>query len=325
MNKYDSIKHYLKDLEHALKGLDPALIADALDDAEEHLEFAVEEYVRSEEKGLKHEALNVAIEEYGLPSDIAEEYRTLESEEKGEPAVKKEKHSLFYQIFSVYINPKTYLNLNYLLLQFPLGIIYFTYIAVAVFVVAVLLITLIGIPLGILFLASIFALSWFHGRMSEEFLGIRMPRKKRKFITKETTWQKMDNILNDLVRLRFFTSSGTWEKMKSILNDPRLYTSALYLVLMLPLGIIYFVGIVAFFSAAVALIVSPVTDILSVPLLEELFQGTWAQLGLAWFDTATYTIVYPVLGFILLTGTLHLFNCVATFHGRMTKLVLVKR
>ena len=325
MNEYKSIKQYLKDLEHALKGLDPALIADALDDAEEHLEFTVEEYVRSGKNGSNQEALKVAIEKYGSPSDIAEEYRRLESEKKVEKVMTKKKRSLFYQIFGIYFEPKTYLNVTYLFLQFPLGIIYFTYLVVAALVVAVLVITWVGIPLGILFLFSIFALSWFHGRVSEAFLGIRMPRRRRKLITRETTWQKMDSILNDLKNLRLFTSTATWQKMKSILNDLRLYTSALYLVLMLPLGIIYFVGLVALFSAAVTLIASPITDVLSLPLVVELFEGTWGRFGLPWFGTTTYTIVYPVLGFILLTGALHLFNAVADLHGRMTKLLLVKR
>jgi uncharacterized membrane protein len=323
MNEYESIKQYLKDLNRALKGLDPALIADALDDAEEHLAFAVEEYVTSGKNSFK-QALKVAIEEYGSPLDIAEEYHKLESEEEKEKVITK-KHSLFYKIFGVYVEPKTYLNLTYLLLQFPLGIIYFTYLTVAGLVAAVLLIIVIGIPLGILFLFSIFALSWFHGRMSEEFLHIRMPRKKRKLITRETTWQKMDSVLNDSLSLRVFTSTATWQKMKSILNDQRLYTSALYLASIFPLGIVYFVGIVTFLSAAVALIVSPIRDILSIPLVVELFEGTWAHFGLAWFGTTTYTIMYPVLGFILLTGTLHLFNVVANLHGKMTKQLLVKR
>ncbi|MGC1119700.1 MAG: sensor domain-containing protein [Candidatus Methanofastidiosia archaeon] len=324
MNEYESIKQYLKDLEHALKGLDPALIADALDDAEEHLESSVED-ITSGEKSLKKEALKVAIEEYGSPLDIAEEYRKLEPEKVEEVMIKKEKRSLVYQIFGIYFEPKTYLNLTYLLLQFPLGIIYFSYLAVAALVVAVLVITLIGIPLGILFLFSIFALSWFHGRLSEAFLGIRMPRKKRKLITNETTRQKMNSILNDLKNLRGFTSTVTWQKMKNILSDPRLYTSAVCLFLIFPLGIIYFAGIVALLSAAAALTISPITEILSVPIATELFEGTWAQLGLAWFGTATYTIVYPALGFVLLTGTLHLFNAVARIHGRMIKQLLVKR
>jgi hypothetical protein len=88
--------------------------------------------------------------------------------------------------------------------------------------------------------------------MSEAFLGIRMPQKKRKLIPRGTTQQKM----------------------KSILKNLRLYTSTLYLFLMFPLGIIYFVGLVALFSSAVSLIVSPIVDTLSVPLLVELFEGT---------------------------------------------------
>lgn len=323
MSEYESIKQYLKDLKHALKGLDSALIADALDDAEEHLEFAVEEHVRSGKYESEQEALKVAITEYGLPSDIAEEYHRLESEKKVEKVTKK--RSLLYQIFGVYFEPKTYLSLVYLLLQFPLGIIYFLYIVPAVLVVLVLLITWVGIPLGILFLISIFWLSWFHGRVSEAFLGIRMPQRKRKYIQGGTTQQKMKSTLKDLKNPMQFTSTTTWQKMKNILNDQRLYTSTCYLFLTFPLGIIYFVGLVALFSAAVSMIGSPVADTLFEPILAELFEGTWAQVGLAWFGTTTYTIAYPIFGFILLTGTLHLSNVVAGLHGRMTKALLVKR
>ena len=321
MNEYDSIKQYVKELKDALKGLDPALIADALDDAEEHLELAVEEYVTSKKRDKKG-ALEIAIKEYGSPLDIAEEYRKLEPEKE---KVITKKQSLFYQIVGVYIEPRTYLNLAYLLLQFPLGIIYFSYIAVAALATAALVIIVIGIPLGIMFLVSIFGLSWFHGRVSEAFLGIRMPKKKRKFMTEETMRQKMDSVLHDVKNLRAFTSTVTWQKMNRILTDQRLYTSAFYLVLLFPLGITYFVGIVVLFSAGITLIVSPVLDVLSVPLVVELFEGTWAQFGLAWFGTSTYTLLYPVLGFILLTGTLHLFNVVANLHGKMTKQLLVKR
>jgi uncharacterized membrane protein len=319
MSEYESVKQYLKGLEQALKGLDPALIADALDDAEEHLELAVEEHMRSGKVESTQEALKAAIKEYGLPSDIAEEYMRLESEK--EKIVTKER-SLFYKIFGVYVERQTYLNLIYLLLQFPLGLIYFLYIVPAILVILVLLITLVGIPLGILFLVSIFGLSWFHGRMSEAFLGIRMPQKRRKLIAGGSQ-EKMRNTLKDVTDFGNLISSPTWQKIESILKDVRLYTSTAYLFLTFSLGIIYFVIFVALLSSTVSLIVPPIDTF--QPLLMELFEGTWAHFGLAQFGTTTYTITYPIFGFILLTGTLHLSNVLARLHGRMTKALLVKR
>ncbi|MGC1123240.1 MAG: sensor domain-containing protein [Candidatus Methanofastidiosia archaeon] len=319
MSEYESVKQYLKGLEKSLKGLDPALIADALDDAEEHLELAVEEYMESGKFESTQEALEAAIKEYGLPSDIAEEYMRLESEKE---KIVTKKRSLLYQIFGVYVERQTYLNLIYLLLQFPLGFIYFLYIVPAVLVILVLFITLVGIPLGILFLVSIFGLSWFHARVSEAFLGIRMPQKRRKLITGGTQ-QKMRNTLKDVTDFGNFTSSPTWQKIENILKDVRLYTSTAYLFLTFPLGIIYFVVFVALFSSTVSLIAPPIDTI--QPLLVELFEGTWAHFGLARFGTTTYTITYPIFGFILLTGTLHLSNILARLHGRMTKALLVKR
>ena len=291
MNHYESIHQYLKDLEKALEGLDPALIADALDDAEEHLELSKREHVNSETCSSDQEALKAAIEEYGMPSEIAEEYYRMEPEKTGKKVAAK--RSLFTSIFGVYIDSSTYIKLAYVLLLFPLGIIYFAYIAVGALLSVGLALTIIGIPLGILFLLSIFGLSWFHGRMSETCLGIRMPRKRRKFIATGTAWQKM----------------------KSILEDWRLYTSACYLVLMFPLGFIYFTAFVLLFATAGGLIVSPV----AVPLGIELSLGNLPT------NTTAWTVLYPVLGFLLLTFSLHLVRAVAHYHGIMTKALLVKR
>jgi uncharacterized membrane protein len=291
VNQYESIDHYLKDLEKALEGLDPALIADALDDAEEHLEVSKREHASSMTGNSEKEALRAAIEEYGLPSEIAEEYHRMEPE-KTEKKV-TEKRSLLSSIFGVYIDSRTYLNLAYVFLLFPLGIVYFAYIAVGALLSVALAVTIVGIPLGILFLLSIFGLSWFHGRMSETCLGIRMPRRKRKFIVTGTAWQKM----------------------KSILSDWRLYTSACYLVLMFPLGFIYFAAFVLLFSTAGALLVSP----FAVPLGFEV-----SLLDLPFSETIC-TILYPVLGFLLLTVSLHAVRVIACYHGVMTKALLVKR
>jgi uncharacterized membrane protein len=291
MNKYVSIQQYLKDLEKALEGLDPALIADALDDAEEHLELSAREHASSETCSSDQEALEAAIEEYGLPPEIAEEYYRMESEETEKKVVAQ--RSLFSRIFGVFTDSGTYLNLAYVLLLLPLGIIYFAYIAVGALLSVGLALTIVGIPLGILFLLSIFGLSWFHGRMSETCLGIRMPRKRRKLMATGTAWQKM----------------------KAILDDWRLYTSACYLILMLPLGFIYFAAFVLLFATAIGLIIYPVV----VPLEIEL------SLGNLPINTTTSTILYPVLGFLLLTFSLHLVRAVAYCHGIMTKALLVKR
>jgi uncharacterized membrane protein len=324
MSEYKSIRKYLEDLKNALNGLDTALIADALDDTKEHLEFSLEENLESGEYESTSEALQVAIRKYGFPAEIADEYRKVESEKKMEKPVVK-KHSKLYQLFAVYLQPKTYLHIGYLLLQFPLGLLYFMYIIIAVLMVAVLLITWIGIPLGILFLLSIFGLAWFHGRVSEAFLGIRMPQKRKNLMPEEATQQNSNSTLQDLKNIIHFTSTKTWEKMKAMLKDRRLYTSLLYLFLTFPLGIIYFCGFALLFSSAISLIISPLADTLIAPLSIELFNSTWDHVGLPWFGTTPYTIAYPVLGIILFTGALHLSNILAIVHGTMTKELLVKR
>ncbi len=324
MAENSNIKDYLLALEQAFGDADRALIVDALDDADEHLNEMMAELMA---EGLSEKkALKTVISSYGSPKTIAKEYikqDKIEMRERIEkhphryasyydyaysdadhstkkkesiytkPKKKKEpKRSMLENMFGVYLRPRTYLNLLYLFLLFPLGIVYFCYIVTMVSVSLSLVITVIGIPIGIGFLVTIFLLGWFQGRLTELMTGVRFPRKKRKFRAK----------------------GGPWKRVKTLLKDPRLYSTLFYLFLLFPIGIAAFVIEVTLIATALSLIAAPILYMVwlayDVPI--HVPAPIWFQFLLSAF------------GFILLTWSLHLLNGFAWINGKIAKVMLLR-
>lgn len=297
MNSYRNIRAYLKDLERVLHGADAALTADALDDAEEHLREMVCDLKTSGKYDSDRKALTAAIRQYGSPGSIAAEYLKQDESYKrkcGTKNKKREESSLLGRTMGVYFEGRTYKNLLYLFLMFPLGILYFVYIVTGLSVSLGLIVTFIGIPLLILFLLSFTGIAWFQGRLTEALLGIRMPRKRRKFKAR----------------------GNMWTKLKVTFKNPRLYSSVLYLFLMFPLGIIYFTFTITVISVSLGLILSPV-----VHILQETMDGQFGGMpGPLWFQCIT-----ALAGLIMLTWSLHLVNLLARLHGKMSKSLLLRK
>jgi hypothetical protein len=294
MRTYTSIKKYLADLEGRLEGADPAIVVDALDDAEEHLEEMVQDLIESKEQTNTKDAVSAACESYGAPGIVAKGY--LKQDKSWQKKKKKAKHeegSLLKRTFGVYVQGRTYLSMLYLFLMFPLGIFYFTYIVTGFSLCAGLIVTIIGIPLGILFLLSFLGLGWFHGRLTEALLGIRMPRKRR----------------------RSYATGTTWQKFKTTMKEPRLYSTILYMFLMFPLGILYFVVLLTFLSVSLALICAPILYLVATTFNVPV--GIPAPL---WFQC-----LVTLLGVIMMTWTLHLNNILAMLQGKLTTALLLKK
>ncbi|MBN1390863.1 MAG: sensor domain-containing protein, partial [Candidatus Thermoplasmatota archaeon] len=205
--------------------------------------------------------------------------------------------SLFCDIFCIYGDWRVYTGLIYLLLMFPLGVIYFTYMVTMISLGIGMLVTVLGIFILILFLLSNYGLSWLHSRMTEAMLGIRMPRKPRKLRAKGTRWQRI----------------------KAMFRDPRMYSSLLYMFLMFPLGIVYFTVFVTLISTSIALMMSPFTILLSEVLNVPIMMPVPPEARAVLIPLAV------VLGFLLLTWTLHLSSIFANLHGKLTRGLLLKR
>lgn len=287
-----TIDEYLDDLRAALRGEDPALIQDALYDAEEHLrsEFA-------ENPGVDPATLLAKIaNSYGAPDEVAEIYR--DKEVVVQRALRAPPppppSSALGRFFGVAADPRAWAALFYMVLALPTGIFYFVWAVTGLSVSFGLMILIIGLPIAALFLATVRALSLVEGRIVEVMLGERMPRRP------------------------IYTSrnDGFIERIKSMFTDPRTWSTLLYMLLRLPLGIVYFVMFVVMLSVGLALALNPIIYAVSGIGVININDDAWMPPLLL----QPFTIA---LGVALLFGLLHLARGVAKFQGALAKSLLV--
>ncbi len=315
-----TIPEYLEQLRAALAGADPAMIQDALYDAEE--------YLRSElaEQAGKSEAEVIAgvAGSYGAPDEVAEIYRETEvtvnralrspgmritpatvaaaAAASGggaaipPPPVAAPQRSAVARFFGVALDPHTYGALFYMLLSLATGTFFFTWVVTGLSLSVSLLILIIGIPVLLLFLGSVRVLSLVEGRIVETMLGVRMPRRPA------------------------YTdrSQGWLARIGAMFSDVHTWLTMLYFLLMLPLGVFYFSVATTLLSLSLALVFAPLAE-----LLFNQPAGIWVDgvnVASAWW-------VWPVsvtVGVLLLFGTLHLARGIGKLHGAVAKHLLVR-
>jgi hypothetical protein len=287
-----TIPEYLDQLRAALAGADPALVQDALYDAEEYLRAELAEHPETDEATM----LATVATSYGAPDEVADIYRVQETTVtkalRAPPP--KPRSSWLGRFFGVAIDPRTYGALVYMLLALPLGIFYFTWAVTGVSLSAGLLVLIIGIPFIVLFMGTVYALSLVEGRLVETLLGQRMPRRP-------TAPSR---------------EPGFVAKVKEILSEPRTWGTLLYMLAMLPIGIVYFTTVVTLLSLSFGFTFGGFAELLG-------FGGIWID-GVQ-FDSPWYTWLLAPVGVLLFFGTLHLARGVGQLHGQLAKHLLVSR
>ena len=301
------IKSYLDDLKTALRGADKATVQDAMADAEEHLRSALE--TEDADKEAESSAIQAIIQEYGEPEEIAQAYKNWEvslppalaatpaarrvaATANGEnPAAKK-----YPGFFGVFADPKAWGGLVFMLISLVTGIIYFTWAVTGLSLSLGVMVLIIGIPVAIIFLLSFRGIAFLEGRLVEALLGERMPR-----------------------RASFTDSSLSWgERLKILLTGKATWLSIIYMILMLPLGIIYFTVMVTLISISLGLIVSPILAyVFNLPI------GSFINGDVVWQLPDYLTPLFSVLGVFLGTATLHVSRWVGKVHGKFAKALLV--
>ncbi|HQX66579.1 MAG TPA: sensor domain-containing protein, partial [Dokdonella sp.] len=213
-----TIREYLDQLRVELRGADPAMIQDALYDAEEHLRAELAEHPGLDEAAM----LAKVATSYGAPDEVAEIYRVKEGEveqalrpRRARPVVEK---SFIAKFFGIAVDPRAYAAMFYMVLAMATGIFYFTWVVTGLGLSAGFAILIIGIPFIVLFFATVRALSLVEGKIVEAMLGVRMPRRP---------W----NVDRD---------KSIWQRIGAMFTDPRSWSTLFYMLLMLPLGIVYF-------------------------------------------------------------------------------------
>ncbi len=287
-----TVEQYLASLRECLRGADPALVQDALYDAEEHLRAELAQYPGDGEP----EVLARIVASYGAPEEVADAYRA--NEVKVQAALRtprpRPRRTAFGRFFGVYADTRTYLALLYMLFALFAGIFYFTFAVTGISMSVGFAILIIGIPFFLLFIGATRGLALVEGRIVEAMLGTRMPRRPL-FPDRGTPW---------LTRI------------VDMLKDPRTWGTIVYLLLMLPLGIFYFVFAVVGLTVSLGMIVAPIVMLL--------WHGHLIQIhGVVETPHPALLPLMSILGIVLLTVTLHLSRGIGYLHGQVAKSLLV--
>jgi len=196
----------------------------------------------------------------------------------------------------VLADPGAWGALFYMLLAFVTGIVYFTVVVTGLSLTVGLSILIIGIPLALLFIGIVRAVSLAEGRIVEGLLGLRMPRRPR------TVGQ----------------SGNLWERIKSWFTDYRTWTTMLYMVLQLMFGTIYFTIIVTGLSLALSLIALPFAQwLFDIPM----FVFADYHYAINWW-AAPFIWLLGVLAFV---ATMWVAKGIGVLHGAYAKVMLVGR
>jgi len=309
----NSVEQYLSELKKELAGSDRATIQDALSDAEEYLRTALDSTAKADSPASEAEALAPIIEKYGLPKEVAAAYKEIESRTPpafARPAYKEAEASAapspstpavvdtrpFYaRFFGVFADPRAWGSLFYLIFALGTGIIYFTWAVTGLSLSAGLLVLIVGLPIAVLFLLSVRGIALVEGRLVEALIGVRMPRRPL-FSRKDIGW---------------------WQKVKNLFAERQTWTAIVYMLLQMPLGIIYFTVIISLVAAGVWLIFRPIF---------ELAAGVPAYIigDYGYFTPAWLMPISIIGGILLITATMHLVKYAGRLHGAFARAMLLR-
>ena len=292
MNAPRSVDQYLAQLKAALAGEDPALQQDALYDAEEYLRAEIAQHKDKSESDV----LELIASTYGAPEEVADAYRTTEATVRAAlaPPARPKPQSALGRFFAVFGDSRAYTSLFFMLLSLATGIIYFTVIVTGWSMSAGLLVLIIGIPFFLLFLGLVRVLALAEGRLVEALTGTRMPRRPAS-PRSDSPW---------------------YERILEMVKDRHTWTAMFYMLLQLPLGIIYFTIAVSGLALGLGLIFGPVAELFDRP--------GGVDVGLSPDMPLAVLPLVVAFGILVLTLLMHLAKAIGMMHGHLAKTLLVR-
>jgi Putative sensor len=292
----NGISAYLAQLKNELSGSDPATAQDALSDAEEYLRSGVSQILKDTPELSEDAALQRVVEEYGTPAEVAGAYREIETRVRPTLApVRQDSGRSGGGFFGVFADPRAYAAMLYMIFALATGIFYFTWVTTGLSLSLGLIVLIIGLPFFGLFLLSVRGIALVEGRIVEALLGVRMPR--RPMFTKK--------------------NPRLWEGFKALFLDSRSWFAMIYMVLQLPLGILYFTLVVTMLALGLGGI--------ATPILQYVFGLPVAQFGHSEYYAPVWLVALIVIvGFAWLIVTMHVAKIIGTLHGKFAKAMLVR-
>ncbi len=197
--------------------------------------------------------------------------------------------------FSIITKKQTYKNIVYLLLSFPLGIFYFTFLVTGISLGIGLAIIWAGI---FIFSGVMFAANWFSA--FERKLVISILGKDMQELTKKEL------------------SGSLFKKMFASIADSKTWKKILYLFIKFPLGIFSFVIVVTLVSISLSFIGTPFF------LQFNMDKSYISSVINSWFNN--YPVLIPLamaIGVFLLFVSLHVFRGLASISEKLAKAMLI--
>jgi uncharacterized membrane protein len=303
-NAARSIDDYLKQLRAALEGQDPALIQDALYDAEEYLRAEVAAHPDKSEADV----LELIASTYGAPYEVAAAYRDTEAKVRAAlktPVPMATSASGWKRFFGVYLDPRAYTSVFYMLLALATGIVYFTIVVTGLSLSFGFAILIIGIPFFLAFIGITRVIALGEGRLIEAVTGERMPRRP----------------------VHPGPPAGWLTRIGEMLTDARTWTTLLYMLLMLPLGIIYFTLTVTGLAIGLAFTAAPFVVLarwLGLDADATAFSDDAHIGGFVLSDHSMLAaLILGILGVLILTLLMHAARAIGRGHAHLAKALLV--
>src|SRR5262249_15080791 len=247
---------------------------------------------------------------YGAPEEVAAAYRDTEAKVKAElktPAPRATAQtSAWRRYFGVYMDWRAHTALFYMLLSPATGIIYFTFVVTGVSLSLGLAILIIGVPFFLAFIGIARVIALGEGRLLEAATGERMPRRP----------------------IHPGPPAPLLTRIVEMLKDGRTWTTLLYLLVMLPLGIIYFTLAITGLGVGLRFTLAPL-----------IFAGRdfgWFppgfSAGVIQLDHHTYespdtflgALVCLAFGIVIITLVMHAARAIVRGHARLAKALLVE-
>lgn len=196
-------------------------------------------------------------------------------------------------IFGILVWPRTYLNIAYLMIGFPIGLAYFVFYVTGGALGAGL--SVLGIGLVILFLLVLAAwgLAHFERGVANTLLGANVPPPPPTAI-----------------------EEGGWPWVKSVFANPVTWKGLAFQLLKFPLGLASWIVTVVVISLVVGFVVAPI--VVAV--------GGVIRIDPWWVaDTAGEAWIASLIGLVAVIPALHLLNGVAYLWAMLARFMLGRR
>lgn len=206
------------------------------------------------------------------------------------------------------LRSRTYRNLLYLLLAFPLGIVYFVGLLTGTAVGTGLLLTWVGLPILLATLAGAAVAAGIEARLASRLVGVdaAVPAFLREFSVRDGVALPGDGFVDATCRL--VTAPSTW-------------TNVVLLVYKFVVGLVSFVAVVTVGSITIALLAAPLVYDASGALATGGAGGQY-RIGSWMVDSLPEALAVAGMGVLALIVGLNLLNGLARFQARSVASIL---